>query len=243
MTEDELHQQLLSTLIDDESPWPYEPICAGDWKLFDKNEAVRILARLSAEQLARGENPIPFHARVKRLRGTTLSLYPRFILIEGQADLSQSSRPATFNLVLGEKGVRVFNWAASDVGHLNSKVELNLKYNDDYRQYLSFYCGIATGNDGRFRILQKADPFPWREGTSDVQKAILDDSLVDMTMKTGKDGRCEIETTAIYGRTLFKAKFAVSQIGEVEVMGREVLFNDLSVQMEAFYGPFRIYRS
>jgi|GEM_PF-3986185 len=243
MTEDELQQHLLSTLIDDESPWPYEPICEGDWRLFDRSESVRILARLSAEQLARNENPIPFHSRVKRLRGTTLSLYPRYLLIEGQADLTQSSAPATFNFALGEKGVQVFNWTAADVGHLNKKVGLNLKYNVDYRKYLSLYCGIATGNDGRFRILQESDSFPWRDGTSDVQKAMLGDSLADMKLRTGKDGRCEVETTAIYGRTLYQATFAVSQIGEVEVMDREVLFQDLNVQMEAFFGPFRIYRS
>lgn len=242
MTEDELQQQLLSTLIDDQSPWPYEPICEGNWKLFEKSEAVRILARLSAEQLARNENPIPFHSRVKRLRGTTLDIYPRYILIEGEADLMESSQPATFVCLFGENGIQVFRWNVSDIVQLNRRVSISLSDPSEFRAYLSFYCAIAIGEEGRFRIVEPTDTLPWRKGAEDRQKVAAIESLEKLALEVKADTTCQADFTALYGRKLVKAAFSISEKGTVEINKSDVLHKDLAVHSEAFFGPFRLYR-
>ena len=242
MTEDELQNHLRSTLIDETSPWPYDPICEGDWKLFDKDEAVRILARLSAEQIARGENPIPFHARVKRLRGAILAIYPRFILIEGEAELMESSRPATFVCLFGVNGLRVFRWNASDIVQLNRKVSLNLNTRSEFQTYLSFYCAIAIGEEGRFRIAEPSDTLPWRNGAQDSQKVAAIEALEKLALDIGDNGTCQAKFTSLYGRNLVKTVFSIRQNGGVEITESEVLLKDLAVHSEAFFGPFRLYR-
>ena len=242
MTEEELYAHLSSTLVEDEGPWSHDPICEGDWKPFTKGESTRILARLSAEQVARAENPIPFHARVRRLRGTILPLYPGCVLIEGEANLMEGSSLATFICILGQKGLLVFTWNASDILRLNQKVDLKLDTEEGYRSYLLFYSAIATGNEGRFRIYESLSGMPWERDADELQRALAAGDLQKMKLDISEDGVCTAKVSAVYGHSLYKATFSIREDGRVEVAGREEVMGELRIRTETFFGPFKLYR-
>ncbi|MCB1683152.1 MAG: hypothetical protein R3E82_11395 [Pseudomonadales bacterium] len=244
MTRDELVDQLASCLDSGDSPWPFLPLCAGNWLTLTRAESLRVLARLAAEQAARGEDPIPFHHCVRRLRGMPLPFYEECLLLEGWVDLTgrPSAQGASFGFVLSSTGCVVLNWRAEEITALNRRLSLRFAGNEDRASYLRFFSGVAGTADGRFRIVESESDVGFTSEADETQRASVAARLHPIQIEQVDDSRCTASASLIHDQQLFAVEFSLLADGSVAMVDDVPLDERLAVQVERLIGPFRIFQ-
>lgn len=243
MIEEELMNHLSAALVSETSDWDHEPLCAGAWKTFDQSECLRILARLSTEQITRSEDPIPFHNQVRRLRGTTLPHYPDSILVEGELFLTEQARQATFAFLLNRNWTRVLQWTQVDVAILNGKVPVRVETEAQALAYLHFHCGVIYLDDDRRRIIETAKDILWSGEASkdaDLRNTEIQPLVKPVAIKKLKASKWSIEATVCNKGDLFEATFEIGPEGETDMTRKVLLLSGLETRKDTINGPFRV---
>lgn len=242
---EELLHRLASYLDGGETPWPFLPLCAGPWLTLTRQESLRVLARLAAEQAARAEDPIPFHQVVRRLRAMPLPFYGDCLLLEGMVDLTgqPSASGASFAFVLSGTGCTVLNWRAEDVTTLNRRLSLRLSDEEDYAAYLRFFSGIAGSADGRFRIVESKAQLEFTLAASMEQRVEATAHLHPVRIARIDDSRCEAQAALLHDDRLFAVDFSILADGSVAMVDDVPLVGGLAVKAERLIGPYRIFPS
>lgn len=152
-----------------------------------------------------------------------LPCYPRTRLLRIESEAAGQGRqlPTVFALWDPEGAFIVLDGSSDPVHAVNVRDDLEITA-DCAPDYLRFFCFAVRGSEGPFMLLERLPP-----GANDAPEALT--ALVRQLAPRGRDeaGRLLYEASLAYDGDVFRAVFAISSGGDVEMIEDEPLLAEV----------------
>lgn len=174
-------------------------------------------------------------------RRMTLSFYQNAALVE--LDLVRNGdRSGVASFVVSSELPSVqLNGLSATVHEMNSRSKLVLSERAQAIGYLRFFLHALQGDEsGRFRLVEQPADVIWRPDAGPSERVRLHAWLDGLQTQADPDGDWLFQGMVLYGRDLYRAKFAVSRDGSVQMMNDDPLIKDLPVHSEVYADGVRV---
>jgi tetratricopeptide (TPR) repeat protein len=174
-------------------------------------------------------------------RRMTLSFYQNAALVE--LDLVRNGdRSGVASFVVSSELPSVqLNGLSATVHEMNSRSKLVLSERAQAIGYLRFFLHALQGDEsGRFRLVEQPADVIWRPDAEPSERVRLHAWLDGLQTQADPDGDWLFQGMVLYGRDLYRAKFAVSRDGSVQMMNDDPLIKDLPVHSEVYADGVRV---
>lgn len=218
--------------------WP-APVVPGRWRELSASESITLAARLG-NALGADAGRLVWHTEVLRVRATPLSFYKDWLLVEFAARLDGEERVGLACFLYGP-GMRLvmLDLSSGPIHEVNEKHLLPLATPELAAEYLRFFCGFITGDDGRFRIVESASDLPLAasaNGAAAPAQTVAPLRL-EPIVKPGAQHAWKAQGFVLYGSLLCGVSYEIAD-GAVEMIADDQL-GVLPVREEVLAPPFR----
>jgi AAA+ superfamily predicted ATPase len=159
---------------------------------------------------------------------TRLPFYQKLELVHVFIAATRSkSPPLSIFALANDKELLVLDGKAAPVHGANRIEELKLK-KEEALDYLRFFCFAVRGDDGPFLLFENALPQP---PDNSPKAAAFNESARKIALETD-DAKppFTVKARVAYGGAVFKCNFAIQEDGNVEMLGDEVLQDDIPAE-------------
>lgn len=229
-TETDLNAVVLDSLRTQPDSWFLDPICPGDWRSPTPED----------DGFLRAAGTLPVVNRFDTILGSRLfepSFYQDVTLVEVLGSIGDQMRIAS--IVVTPRECFVWNGTSASVHELNKKQPIALN-EGNIVDYFRFFGLLVNGEEGPFRIFQKADEIPLFDQLPEKVQMIINASAkpVQISGRTEK-GEWKLEAMVRYSNAIFSASFVVQPTGMIEMPQDEPIAADLPVPKEGFDNELR----
>jgi hypothetical protein len=218
--------------------WP-PPVIPGRWRELGASEAISLAARLG-NALGPEAGRLVWHTLVLGVRATPLSFYKDWLLVEFAARLESEARIGLACFLYGP-GMQLvmLDLSSAPIHDVNHQHLLPLATPELAADYLRFFCGFITGDDGRFRVVESPADVPLSPGANGASAPAKTVTPLKLTPLQKPDAKhaWKAEGFVLYGAVLCGVTWEIVD-GQVE-MTHDDQIGLLPVQPETLAPPFR----
>lgn len=178
-----------------------------------------------------------------RLQASPISFYPGARFIEGRLRFADDAEGAV-RLVEREGTVRLLDGGSRVLRDLNGTMPIRLSTQQEYEDYLRFFCLNVHGDHGPFRVVDAARDLPWAstldETTLAGWLAAVEDAVRAPEPVDSRSDAMIFRCSLCYGPRLVETLIEVQDKGECRMLRDETLADKVPVQCERLeHGVFR----
>jgi hypothetical protein len=222
-----------------DTPWLAPPLIPGDWKTLSLADATAVLARYSAVELARGQEPSPAVVQYSRVRARRFVSAPKWLLLEAEASM-QDGNAGLLTFFYGPDSLIIpASWVPALLRGLGWMQDTKGGMLRIVKEYLHLFVNYTNGEAGRFVIVENAETL--RELGPDAATPEVDLLKKMVPFSVSADPTNYKGTASVaYSGQLFNADFSIRITGEVE-MTDDTPLGAVSMRAEEIRGPFRVF--
>lgn len=212
------------------SRWPMAPL-TGPWHELSFDSAAELRALLAGESdFVDGAGPTE---NMKEFRVRPLPFWPDWMWVDALVE-ADGQPAAAASFLYGPHGPLLLDGTSRIIHDLNDLKLLRIDQEAAACHYLRFFCSAVRGDEGPFYLIESAARFQEIILAFDIPQAVIDFAK-PLTARRTHDG-WRMTALVLYGSALFKAVFAVSLNGMVEMTDDEPLAEDLPDTLILFDG-------
>lgn len=121
------------------------------------------------------------------------------------------------------------NWTNEPIYALNKKLPVSLS-EKNITDYVRFFLSYVRGKHGRFIPVENVDDIAWREDPPPAARRAISKMITPITLEAHeKGGEYKLKACMMFRDSLFKADISVTEKGDVQISGEELLIEDMPV--------------
>lgn len=238
LTRDEA-ARIRQALDQPQGSWSRAPLLAGDWRDLDPDTGASVLRLIGVHhRVGANRTPLPLAAFCDRVRSRPLVCFDGAMLIETQGRLTGGVTGIAAFVLTGEQVVAVDGGSAW-IHDLNDVSGSHLRTPEARLDYVRLFMNSVRHDGELFQPLEAVEALAHRVVRPETLGDLLGSYARPITPAGfDEEGRWLFALTVCYRQALFEAKLALTPDGILEMVGDDLLLENVPVRSERMEGLF-----
>lgn len=222
-----------------QTSWSRAPLLAGDWRDLDPDTGASVLRLIGVHhRVGTQRTPLPLAAFCDRVRSRPLACFDGAMLIETQGRLTGGVTGIAAFVVTGDQVVAV-DGSSAWIHDLNDLAGSHLQSPEARLDYVRLFMNSVRHEGELFQPLEAVEALSHRVVRPEALRELLEPRARPITPAGfDEEGRWLFALTVCYRQAVFETRLALTPDGILEMVGDDLLLENLPVRSERMEGLF-----